>query len=39
MKEMTGKVMHSDLRSDQKNPIQIEEWINDLIMNDLLPSY
>lgn len=36
---MAGKVMHSDPRSDQKNPIQIEEWINDLIMNDLLPSY
>lgn len=31
--------MHSDLRSDQKKPIQIKEWINDLIMNDLLPSY
>lgn len=31
--------MHSDLRSDQKKTIQIEEWINDLIMNDLLPSY
>lgn len=31
--------MHSDPRSDQKKPIQIEEWINDLIMNDLLPSY
>lgn len=36
---MTGKVMHSDLRSDQKKTIQIKEWINDLIMNDLLPSY
>lgn len=31
--------MHSDLRSDQKKPIQIKERINDLIMNDLLPSY
>lgn len=36
---MAGKAMHSDPRSDQKKPIQIEEWINDLIMNDLLPSY
>lgn len=36
---MAGKVMHSDPCSDQKNTIQIEEWINDLIMNDLLPSY
>lgn len=23
----------------RKKPIQIKEWINDLIMNDLLPSY
>lgn len=36
---MAGKVMHSDPRADQKKTIQIEEWINDLIMNDLLPSY